>query len=99
LPPVWKRIRGFAGGGKGDFATPAGLAAFVGGLVALATPLWAGPTHIGPDGAQWVNVIRTPLLLGGALTALAGIALLGWDHRRSSHRTTATVHAVESSAS
>jgi hypothetical protein len=99
LPPVWKRIRGFTGGGKGDFATPAGSAAFAGGLVALATPLWAGPTHIGPDGAQWVNVIRTPLLLGGALTALAGIALLWWDHRRSSRRTTAMVHAVESSAS
>jgi len=78
LPPLWKLIDGFAPSGKRDFATPAGLAAFWGGLIALTTPLWAGPTHIGPDGAQWVNVIRTPLLLGGALLMLVGISVLVW---------------------
>jgi hypothetical protein len=76
LPPIWKLIGGFAPSGRGDFATPAGMAAFWGGLIALTTPLWAGPSHIGPDGAHWVNVIRTPLLLGGALLMLVGISLV-----------------------
>ena len=67
---------------KRDFATPAGLAAFLGGLIALTTPLWAGPTHIGPDGAQWVNVIRLPLLSGGSLLAFGGAALVWAANRR-----------------
>ena len=66
---------------RADLGTPTGLAAFVGGLVVLTTPLWASPTHIGSDGAQWVSVIRTPLLLGGALLMLAGIGLLAWAGR------------------
>jgi hypothetical protein len=74
LPPIWKRIGGFRRGGDADWQTPAGLAAFAGGLVMLTTPLWAGPTHIGPDGAHWVNVLRLPLLLGGALLAFGGAA-------------------------
>jgi hypothetical protein len=86
LPPIWKLIGGFAPSGKGDFATPAGLAAFWGGLIALTTPLWAGPTHIGPDGAQWVNVLRTPLLLGGAFLMLIGISVVVWAGRTSSRR-------------
>lgn len=85
LPPIWKLIGGFAGGTKADFATPTGLAAFWGGLVALTTPLWAGPTHIGPDGSQWVNMLRTPLLAGGALLTAAGIALL-WRARCTARR-------------
>ncbi len=76
LPPVWRLINGFIGGGKGNWRTPTGLAAFVGGLIVLTTPLWATPTHIGPDGANWVDVLRTPLLAGGALLTLAGAGLL-----------------------
>jgi hypothetical protein len=76
LPPIWKAIGGFRRGSPNDFATPAGLAAFAGGLVALTTPLWASPTHIGPDGANWVNVLRMPLLTGGAALALLGVALV-----------------------
>jgi hypothetical protein len=82
LPPIWKRIGGFRRGGEADWQTPAGLAAFVGGLVALTTPLWAGPTHSGPDGAHWVDVLRLPLLLGGALLAFGGAALV-WETSRS----------------
>jgi hypothetical protein len=82
LPPIWKRIAGFRRGGPGDFATPAGLAAFAGGLVVLTTPLWASSTHIGPDGANWVNVLRMPLLAGGAMLMVFGVALV----RRRSHR-------------
>lgn len=82
LPPLWRRVGGFVAARAGDgFAGPAGLAAFWSGLIVLTTPLWASPTHIGPDGAQWVNVIRMPLLAGGALLALAGIGLLVWNGR------------------
>ena len=76
LPPVWRLINGFVGGGMGSWRTPTGLAAFAGGLIVLTTPLWATPTHIGPDGANWVNVLRTPLLAGGALLTLVGAGLL-----------------------
>lgn len=81
LPPVWRLINGFVGGGKGRWQTPTGLAAFVGGLVVLTTPLWAMPTHMGPDGANWVNVLRTPLLISGVLLALSGAGLLGYVGR------------------
>lgn len=76
LPPVWRLINGFTGGGQGNWRMPTGLAAFVGGLIVLTTPLWATPTHIGPDGANWVNVLRTPLLAGGVLLTLVGAGLL-----------------------
>ncbi len=82
LPPLWQRIGGFAAGSRGGFATPTGLAAFWSGLLVLTTPLWATPTHIGPDGARWVNVLRTPLLLVGALLTLAGVGLLMGINRR-----------------
>ena len=81
LLPVWKLIGGFRRGGSAA-ATTGGLAAFVGGVVLLTTPLWAGPTHIGPDGAHWVNVLRTPLLLGGALLTFGGAALVWAAARR-----------------
>jgi hypothetical protein len=81
LPPIWKLIGGFQRGG-GDAATTGGLAAFVGGLVMLTTLLWATPTHIGPDGANWINVLRMPLLVGGSLLAFGGAALVWAANRR-----------------
>jgi hypothetical protein len=54
----------------------------VGGLVVLTTLLWATPTHIGPDGANWVNVLRLPLLVGGSLLAFGGAALVWAANRR-----------------
>ena len=89
LPPVWRLIHGFQGGGKDGWQTPAGLAAFAGGLLVLTTPLWATPTHIGPDGANWVNVLRTPLLAGGAAVALGGAGLVGYANRLQRQRTAA----------
>jgi hypothetical protein len=85
LPPVWKAIHGFQSARPRDFATPAGLAAFVGGLVAMTTPLWASPTHIGPDGANWVNLLRTPLMAAGAGLVASGWALVGWKSRMSTN--------------
>ena len=48
----------------------------------LTTLLWATPTHIGPDGANWVNVLRLPLLVGGSLLAFGGAALVWAANRR-----------------
>ncbi|MGQ9841625.1 MAG: hypothetical protein ACUVR4_14175 [Anaerolineae bacterium] len=76
LPPVWRLINGFTSDDQGNWRMPTGLAAFVGGLIVLTTPLWATPTHIGPDGVNWVNVLRTPLLAGGALLTLVGAGLV-----------------------
>ncbi len=81
LPPIWKLIGGFQRGDT-DAATIGGLAAFAGGLVMLTTLLWATPTHIGPDGANWVNVLRLPLLVGGSLLAFGGTALVWAGNRR-----------------
>ena len=81
LPPIWKLIAGFKHGG-GDAATAGGLAAFAGGLVMLTTLLWATPTHIGPDGAIWVNVLRLPLLVSGSLLAFGGASLVWSANRR-----------------
>ena len=80
LPPIWKLIGGFRAR-RDDAATTVGLAAFVGGLVMLTTLVWATPTHIGPDGANWVNVLRLPLLIGGSLLAFGG-AMLVWAANR-----------------
>lgn len=77
LPPIWG-VTGFTWGAQSDWQTPTGLAAFAGGIVALSTRLWVGVSHIGPDGANWVDVLRLPLLLGGTALALAGIGLLWW---------------------
>ena len=93
LPPIWKLIGGFQRGG-GDAVTTEGLAAFVGGVVLLTTPLWAGPTHLGPDGAQWVNVLRTPLLWGGALLAFGGAAVV-WASARRGHALIAEENGTE----
>lgn len=88
LPPIWRLINGFMGNGKGNWQKPAGLAAFTGGLVMLTTPLWATPTHIGPDGVNWVSVLRTPLLAGGIALALGGALLVGLANRLSRRQVT-----------
>lgn len=59
----------------GSWATPAGMSLFTGGLVALLTPVWVGPTHV-VDGVNLVNVIRVPLLVGGVTMAATGAVLL-----------------------
>ena len=93
LPPIWKLIGGFQRGG-GDAVTAGGLAAFVGGVVLLTTPLWAGPTHLGPDGAQWVNVLRTPPLTG---RCTAGVRRRGGGRgpRRAGHALIAEENGTE----
>lgn len=75
LPPVWQRL---------DFAQPmkggspgisAGTVLIVCGAITLTTPLWAGPTHLSPLGANWVNVLLVPLLVSGSGMLLVGLIL------------------------
>lgn len=66
--------------GEGDSisgATATGLTAILVGAILLSTSSWAGPTHTF-DGVNLVNVLRIPLLAGGAISSLGGLALLLW---------------------
>jgi hypothetical protein len=58
-----------------DPITPAGLTLFLGGVLTLATSVWAGPTHM-LDGANLVLVLQGPLTIAGSSMTLGGIALL-----------------------
>jgi hypothetical protein len=90
LPPICKYIGGFQHSGPGDFASPAGLAAFVGGLEAVTTPLWAAPSRIGPDGVNGVSVLRTPLVTTGAAGMILGVGLAWLASHKSAQRTAET---------
>jgi hypothetical protein len=76
LPPLWRRVdfgqplKGGSGGAS------AGTALIVSAAVTLTTPLWAGPTHMPSGGENWVAVLQTPLMVGGAMMLLAGAVLL-----------------------
>ncbi|HOG48806.1 MAG TPA: molybdopterin-dependent oxidoreductase, partial [Anaerolineae bacterium] len=76
LPGIWSKVgldrSGYGGGGK---VSAGGLTLFVGGLVSLSTPLWAGPTHM-YEGYNLVYVVSVPLFIGGALMVVTGLGLL-----------------------
>ncbi len=77
LPPLWKRVdftQPMRGAGPAPAA--AGTALAVCGIITLATPVWAGPTHMSSTGSNWVNVLLVPLAVGGLGMVLAGIMLL-----------------------
>lgn len=50
----------------------AGLAAIVSGAVVTTTILWAGPSHTF-QGNNWVEVLDSTLLIGGAILLLGGL--------------------------
>jgi hypothetical protein len=54
-----------------------GLTAILVGMILLSTSSWAGPSHTF-DGVNLVHVLRTPLLAGGSLLTMGGLALLLW---------------------
>jgi len=76
LPAIWKKVDLTKAPERfGSWATPTGITLFVGGLVAITTPMWAASIHV-VDGFNLVNVIRTELLLGGGLAVVSGISLM-----------------------
>jgi hypothetical protein len=58
-----------------DEATAAGMASIVNGLVILTVFEWTGSSHT-YMGENWVEVLQTPLLLGGGFLLLSGIGFL-----------------------
>ena len=81
LPGIWTKVNQ-AGKSEGP-GTAAGLTLFLGGLLTLTTPVWAGPTHM-LNGSNLVFVFQGPLLIGGSLMTLIGIVL--WLRPRSNLR-------------
>ncbi len=76
LPGIWKRVDWSKPPERfGSWSTPAGLTMFVGGIVALTTPVWAGSIHT-VNGYNLVNVIWPELLVGGGLFVLMGAVVL-----------------------
>ena len=67
--------------GEGDpisGATASGLTAILVGMILLSTSSWAGPSHTFADGVNLVNVLRVPLLAGGSILTMGGLATLLW---------------------
>ena len=82
LPGIWTKInQARKSDGPG---TAAGLTLFLGGILTLTTPVWAGPTHM-LNGSNLVYVFQGPLLIGGSLMTLIGIVL--WFRPRSNPQT------------
>jgi hypothetical protein len=66
--------------GEGDAisgAAASGLTAILVGMILLSTSSWAGPSHTF-DGVNLVYVLQIPLLAGGAILSMGGLALLLW---------------------
>jgi hypothetical protein len=73
LPGIWSKVN--PAGTSDSNGSVAGLTLFLGVLLTLTTPVWAGPTHM-QNGSNLVFVFQVPLLLGGSLMTLIGILLL-----------------------
>lgn len=80
LPPLWSKtdFTRPAGGDGSAGAASAGTAIVLTGIITLTTPIWTGSTHIGADGANWVKLYHTPLMLVGWGLTLTGASLLVW---------------------
>lgn len=82
LPGIWERIgyerpSGSAGGGT----LAGGIALCLCGVITLAMPLWAGPTHM-VDGVNTVNVLLWPLIMIGTGLLVSGLIALTWPGLR-----------------
>ncbi len=76
IPGIWSKV-GFDRPqyGRGPKMSSGGLTLFLGGLVTLSTPMWAGPTHM-LDGYNLVYVVGVPLMAVGTGMVVAGLGLL-----------------------
>lgn len=62
---------------KTDNATSGGLAAIVAGGAMLSIYWWVGNSHI-YMGENWVDVLQTPLIIGGLVLTFSGLGAIGW---------------------
>ena len=75
IPGVRERVNFSMSEGSMDINTSGGLAAITMGVILLATPLWAGPSHT-YQGVNWVHLLQVELNISGILLTGAGVALL-----------------------
>lgn len=76
LPGLWDRVGlGRPQGGPGSKMGSGGLSMLLAGLVTLATPMWAGPSHM-LEGYNLVHVLDVHLMVGGGFLSVAGVTLL-----------------------
>lgn len=73
LPAMRDKVR-LGQPGQGSNAA-GGLTAFMGGILFMSTPMWAGPSHM-LDGNNLVLLVQGPLMLGGAAMSVAGLVSL-----------------------
>ncbi|MCK5053055.1 MAG: hypothetical protein KAR65_02180 [Anaerolineales bacterium] len=76
-PGLREQIRFDSEGDPVTGATATGLTAFFVGVILISTSHWAGPSHTF-DGVNLVHVLRIPLLAGGTIFSMGGLAILLW---------------------
>jgi hypothetical protein len=75
LPGMRERVNFDASRDSQSQMTSGGLAAILTGILLLSVKFWVGDSHV-YEGNYWVDVIKTPLLIGGSALTLSGILLL-----------------------
>ncbi len=75
LPRFREHIDFSTPGDKTDLTAAGGFTAIIAGSVLLTVIYWVGPSHI-YEGQNWVDVLGTPLNIGGALLLLGGLVAL-----------------------
>jgi hypothetical protein len=75
IPGVKQRVNYSKADREKEKDTAGGLAAITMGVLILTTPIWAGPSHTS-QGENWVDLLRTELILSGILLLGLGIFLL-----------------------
>jgi len=75
IPGIREKVTLTKPGDDGSSGAAVGMAMILGGILALTTPFWAGPSHI-MNGYNLVLTLQIPLTLGGSVMILGGIYLL-----------------------
>jgi hypothetical protein len=76
IPSVWQKADLFGPWrDHGSKTLGGGLAAFMAGIIAVTTPLWAGETHM-LDGYNLVYYFEVPLMVLSWVLLLGGLALI-----------------------
>ena len=83
LPGLRERVDFSRASSSDDNAMAGGLAAIVVRATVHTTELWVGTSQI-IGASNWVRVLRMPLLAGGTLLVVSGLALLQWVAFRAS---------------
>lgn len=75
LPSMRKKVDFSKPMSRGDKSAASGLTAFIAGVIMLTINVWVGTSHTFL-GANWVDVLKTPLIVGGSLLTIGGFVLM-----------------------